>query len=109
MRVLERIDRDGPQLEELARTLRMLSHRDRLSMLWLLESGEQDVGSLARRSNLTSARASQHLALLREHNVVRERREGRRVIYRLIRPALVRWLRGSAEQGALKPATRVRA
>lgn len=109
MRILEENDIEALQLDELARTLRLLSNADRLSMLWILETGEQDVSSLAQRSKLSSSRVSQHLALLRAHDVVRDRREGRRVFYRLIRPALVQWLRGSVEQGVLEPATGVRA
>jgi DNA-binding transcriptional ArsR family regulator len=35
---------------------------------------------------------SQHLALLRSHRLVRERREGRHVFYRLSRPQLAAWI-----------------
>lgn len=90
------------RLDKLARTLRLLANPDRLRMLMILSGDEHDVGSLARQSKLSSSRVSQHLALLRAHDVVRDRREGRHVYYRLIRPALARWLQDSFDQGALE-------
>ncbi len=103
MQLLEGSVATPSELDELARTLRLLSNADRLSMLCLLATGEQDVGSLAKRSNLSACRTSQHLALLRAHDVVRDRREGRRVFYRLVRPGLVRWLQSFVKPETLRP------
>ncbi len=96
------------RLDKLARTLRLLANPDRLRVLMLLSSEEHDVGSLARESKLSSSRVSQHLALLRAHDVVRDRREGRHVYYRLLRPGLARWLKDSFDQGAVEPVGGIR-
>ena len=91
-------DRVAPHLERLARTLRLLANPDRLRVLMMLASKECDVGSLARQSKLSSSRVSQHLALLRAHGVVHDRRKGRHVYYRLRRPELAQWIRERASE-----------
>lgn len=101
-------DRSAPGLDRLARTLRLLANPDRLRVLMMLAGKECDVGSLARNSKLSSSRVSQHLALLRAHDLVRDRRDGRRVYYRLLRPELAQWLQDSFDQGALETSAGVR-
>jgi DNA-binding transcriptional ArsR family regulator len=41
---------------------------------------------------LPSSRVSQHLALLRAHRLVEERREGRNHFYRLAQPFIAEWI-----------------
>ena len=103
MRTCTELEVNARLLERMARTLRLLANPDRLRILLSLSGDERNVGTLARQTKLSSSRASQHLALLRAHGVVRDRRVGRRVYYRLMRPALARWLRDSFDQGALEP------
>ena len=57
-----------------------------------LRSGERDVAALAKATELSHSSVSQHLMVLRAHRVVTERREGRRVIYRLRSEELAQWL-----------------
>ena len=57
-----------------------------------LRNGERDVASLARATGLAHSSVSQHLMVLRAHRVVAERREGRRVFYRLRSVELADWL-----------------
>lgn len=76
----------------LAEFLRALAHPRRIQILEELGRGERDVESLAKVTNLTPSGMSQHLMVLRAHRVVAERREGRRVIYRLRFEDLVPWL-----------------
>ncbi|MEU7893411.1 metalloregulator ArsR/SmtB family transcription factor [Nonomuraea sp. NPDC049152] len=61
---------------------RMLSDPTRLRLMWLLSSGEYDVGSLAQALDVARPSVSQHLAKLRLTGLVETRRDGRRVLYR---------------------------
>lgn len=77
---------------ELAEFLRSLSHPRRIQVLEELRSGERDVASLAQAVGLAHSSVSQHLMVLRAHRIVSERREGRRVFYRLRSEQLANWL-----------------
>ncbi|GAA4198571.1 hypothetical protein GCM10022252_49220 [Streptosporangium oxazolinicum] len=85
----------GAQVEAAAEAFRMLSDATRLRLMWLLSSGEYDVGSLAEAIGVARPSVSQHLAKLRLAGLVRTRRDGRRVLYRA-RDAHVRALIGEA-------------
>ncbi len=77
---------------ELAEFLRALAHPRRIQILEELRRGEQDVGCLAKATDLAHSSVSQHLMVLRAHRVVSERREGRSVYYRLRAEPLAEWL-----------------
>lgn len=61
----------------------------RLAIINELRSGEKLVGELAQTLKIPHAVASRHLALLRNRGVVRPRREGTNVYYRLADPRIV--------------------
>jgi ArsR family transcriptional regulator len=61
----------------------------RLQIIALLKTGELPVGKLAEATGSSLANISQHLRILRGHNVVRTRRDGRIIYYRLRDPRLV--------------------
>jgi ArsR family transcriptional regulator len=63
--------------------LRVLADAMRLRILALLERGELSVGDLARSLGTSQSRVSNHLRLLREANVLRERHEGRSTLLSL--------------------------
>jgi DNA-binding transcriptional ArsR family regulator len=77
---------------ELADLLKLLAHCDRLRLIEELRLGEKDVTSLAVALQLPATRVSQHLALLRAHRLVEERRDGRSHFYRLAHPHLADWI-----------------
>lgn len=77
---------------ELADFLKAISHPRRIQIVEELRVGEQDVASLAETLGITHSNVSQHLMLLRSRRIVAERREGRRVIYRLRSEQLADWL-----------------
>lgn len=82
---------------ELAEFLRALAHPRRIQVLEELRNDERDVASLADATGLAHSNVSQHLMVLRAHRLVAERREGRRVFYRLRSAELAEWLvRGMA-------------
>ncbi|HEY51820.1 MAG TPA: winged helix-turn-helix transcriptional regulator [Dehalococcoidia bacterium] len=61
----------------------------RLAIINELRSREKLVGELAQALNVPQAVASRHLALLRNHGVVKPRREGTNVYYSLADPKIV--------------------
>ena len=77
---------------ELAELLGVLAHPHRLRIVEELRGGELDVGALKDLLEISQSGVSQHLALLRAHRLVAERREGRHVFYRLCHPELAVWL-----------------
>jgi DNA-binding transcriptional ArsR family regulator len=77
---------------ELADLFRLLAHADRLRLIEELRHGEKDVTGLAAALALPATRISQHLAQLRAHRLVEERRDGRSHLYRLVRPHLADWV-----------------
>jgi len=83
--------------KELADLLRLLAHPDRLRLIEELRGGEKDVTSIADALDLPSTRVSQHLAPLRAHRLVEDRREGRQHFYRLTRPGIAGWILDALE------------
>ena len=69
--------------EELAETLKALGSPGRLRVLTELLSGERAVEDLAAAAGLSLSATSHHLRLLRSLRLVRARRDGRHVRYRL--------------------------
>lgn len=68
----------------MERALQALADPTRRRILDLLAQGEMAAGEIAGHfPSISRPAVSQHLAVLREAGLVRERREGRRRIYRL--------------------------
>lgn len=61
----------------------MLADATRVQVLWALLDGEASVGDLAARAGKAPASVSQHLAKLRMARLVRSRRDGTTIFYRL--------------------------
>lgn len=76
------------QVETVAARLRLLSDPTRLRIVCALGQGESDVGCLAGLAGVGMPAVSQHLSKLRLAGVVRSRREGQRMVYELIDPAV---------------------
>lgn len=83
--------------KEFGSLLGLLSHPHRIRIVEELRDGEMDVNSLQEILGISHSGVSQHLALLRAHRVVLERREGRHVFYRLRQPHLAAWLADGME------------
>jgi DNA-binding transcriptional ArsR family regulator len=73
-----------------AEICKVLTDPKRLLLIDALRTGERSVGELAGQVGLTSANASQHLAVLRHAGLVETRREGTTIRYRLAEVDLVR-------------------
>jgi DNA-binding transcriptional ArsR family regulator len=68
-------------LQDTASLFGLLSATVRLHLLWLLDSGEQDVGTLAERTGQSVATVSHHLGKLKLAGLVRAQRQGKRQVY----------------------------
>jgi ArsR family transcriptional regulator len=68
---------------------KVIASATRLWIVALLRDGERAVGELASATGSSLANISQHLRILRNHDIVRTRKEGRVVYYRLRDPRLV--------------------
>jgi len=77
---------------KLAEFLSAIAHPRRVQIIEELRSGETDVGALKTTLGVSQSNVSQHLAVLRSHRGVAERREGRHVFYRLCSSELAEWL-----------------
>jgi len=83
------MDHGNPTLEAQAQLLRTLAHPARLYILQLLRSGEVCVCHIQAVLGERQATISQHLMALRAANLVRTRKEGLRVFYRIAQPHLL--------------------
>ncbi len=71
-----------------AKMLRALAHESRLMIVDRLSRGECSVGELRDLVGGDLSTVSKHLALLRAHGIVEDRREGTTVYYRLLTPCV---------------------
>jgi DNA-binding transcriptional ArsR family regulator len=82
--------------------LRALAEPRRREILALIRDRELPAGDIARRFDVTRPAISQHLAVLRDADLVTERRDGTRRLYRA-RPAgaaeLLDWLEAFWDDG----------
>jgi DNA-binding transcriptional ArsR family regulator len=77
---------DSSGVLEAARTMRLLSHPERLRILCHLGvEGELCVGSILSRVELSGSALSQHLAKLRREGLVATRKDRQTVYYRVDR------------------------
>lgn len=78
-------ERDTHQTEKF---FKALADKTRRSILLLLESRESSVSEIVAQFHLSQPTISRHLAVLREANLVSDRRQGQHVIYSLNMPVL---------------------
>ena len=79
---------------QFAAVAKTLGHAHRLELLEQLAQGERSVETLAQRTGLSIANASQHLQHLRRIGLVATRRDGKFVHYRLADDAVLDLLAG---------------
>ena len=75
-----------------ARILRALASDSRLMILDHLSRGEASAGELVKLLGLNQSTVSRHLAVLRAHGIIDDRRQGGVVIYTLLTPCVVNFL-----------------
>ncbi len=72
-----------------ARVLKALANESRLKIVDRLSRGECSVGELTELIGSDRSTVSKHLAVLRAHNIVLDRREGNVVYYTLLTPCVM--------------------
>jgi DNA-binding transcriptional ArsR family regulator len=80
---------DPTILELHARVCKTLAHPLRLALLNALRDGERSVGDLAETIGSAQPLVSQHLAVLRNQGLLRNRRNGSEVYYSIAYPKMV--------------------
>lgn len=74
---------DPETMRKLSEIFKVLSDETRLNILKGLEKGELCVSDIARNSSVSQPAISHQLRILRQMDLVRERREGQRIYYRI--------------------------
>ncbi|MBI1425065.1 MAG: metalloregulator ArsR/SmtB family transcription factor [Gammaproteobacteria bacterium] len=72
-----------------AEVLKAIAHPTRLRILCTLKLQELQVQTLMERTHTTQSNISQHLALLKERQILVTRRDANRIFYRIRDPKLV--------------------
>ena len=68
--------------KKLARQLKVLANENRLLILYYLLEKPMTVGELNKKlSNITQSGLSQHLLMLKEHNILGSKKEGLNITY----------------------------
>jgi DNA-binding transcriptional ArsR family regulator len=80
---------DREPFKRQARILKALANESRLMMIDRLNRGECTVGELVALVGSDQSTVSKHLAVLRGHGIVEDRREGSNVYYRLLTPCVM--------------------
>ena len=82
-------------------TLRALADPTRREILTLLRAGPLTAGQIAERFPVSAAAVSRHLSVLKEADLVRDRREGKYIYYELnasVFEELLLWAKGFAPE-----------
>ncbi|MBL0709795.1 MAG: helix-turn-helix transcriptional regulator [Colwellia sp.] len=84
--------------QKVAAILKQLSNSHRLMILCCITDGELTVGDLNEKVDLSQSALSQHLAKLRESNIVSTRRESQTIYYKIANPKIKHLLAVLQEQ-----------
>ena len=69
--------------ERQAELCRLFGNTSRILIVWSLSSGELSVSEIADEVGTSLQNISQHLALLKEHGIVKARRDAQTIYYRI--------------------------
>jgi ArsR family transcriptional regulator len=77
-------------IEEAAVAMQAMSHPLRIKVLCLLSSGEISVQEIVEAVGTTQGNVSQHLAILKASGMIASRSEGKKMLYRIEDPRIVK-------------------
>ena len=80
-----------------ARVLKALANESRLKIINRLAQGECSAGELTEIDGTDRTTVSKHLAVLRAHGIVLDRREGNVVFYKLMTPCVMNFFSCAAQ------------
>ncbi len=95
--MIENINTKPTYTETQAQLFKLLAHPVRIGILTLLRDGEHCVCHIEAHLGLRQSAISQQLALLREADLVQDRRDGWNIFYRVSNPAVYAILDSAAE------------
>ena len=72
---------NNQKIENLAKKIKAIANDKRLKILYQIEDRELSVGEIEKKVNLSQSALSQHLAVLREDDVVKTRRKAQTIYY----------------------------
>ena len=84
-----KVRKDRSVFKRQAAVLKALANESRLMMVDRLAERECTVGELTELVGSDQSTISKHLAVLRAHGIVEDRREGNNVYYRLLTPCVL--------------------
>jgi ArsR family transcriptional regulator len=73
-----------------AEVCKTLANAKRIEIINLLRSGEKSVSWLLEKTGLLKANLSQHLSVMRQQGIVKARKEGLNVFYRIANSKIVK-------------------
>jgi ArsR family transcriptional regulator len=88
---------DDNIFKKQARVLKALANESRLKIVDRLSRGESSVGELTDLVGLDQSTVSKHLAVLRAHGIVNDRRDGNVVYYTLLTPCVMNFFTCAAQ------------
>src|SRR3970282_2519921 len=80
---------DKKIFEMHAEICKVFTNPKRLEIISLLRDEEKTVNELTELAGVPQANVSQHLTVLRQHNVVTTRREGANIYYKIANPKIL--------------------
>ena len=86
----------------LQNTLRALSDPTRREILNLLKKGRMSAGDIVDSFDVTGASISRHLSILKDADLIRDKREGKYIFYELnasVFEEIILWIKGFKEDG----------
>jgi len=89
--------KDKDIFRKQARVLKALANESRLKIVDRLAKGECSVGKLTELVGSDRSTISKHLAVLRAHGIVHDRREGNVVYYTLLTPCVINFFSCAAQ------------
>jgi ArsR family transcriptional regulator len=82
------MDHDTDSLRRRAEILSALAHPSRLVIVDSLQRGEMTVSELTQLVGSDMSTVSRHLSVLRNAGILASRRDGNRILYRLLTPCV---------------------
>jgi len=76
--------------EKHAEICKSLSNPKRLEIINLLREKERTVNELVELAKISQSNISQHLAILRQNNLVSTKRKGKNIYYKLAYPEMIK-------------------
>ena len=70
--------------EEISSILKILSHPDKLTILWFIDKDKKDVSSIVKELKIPQSTVSNHLRYLKTNKILESERKARNVYYRII-------------------------